>query len=72
MKHLQKHGFITILLLSSIPNPLFDLAGILCGHFQYSFPKFFIATVIGKALIKVNLQVLFIVFIFGKNFNLLL
>jgi uncharacterized membrane protein YdjX (TVP38/TMEM64 family) len=69
MKHLKQHGFITIVVLSSIPNPLFDLAGLLCGHFQFSFTKFFSATVIGKAFIKVNLQVLFIVFIFGNHFK---
>lgn len=29
----QKAGFIGILLCASIPNPLFDLAGLTCGHF---------------------------------------
>ena len=67
MDHLQKHGFLTIIVLSSVPNPLFDLAGILCGHFKFSFIKFITATIIGKAFIKVNLQVVFIIFIFGGH-----
>uniref|UniRef100_A0A8C9G4J5 Uncharacterized protein n=1 Tax=Pavo cristatus TaxID=9049 RepID=A0A8C9G4J5_PAVCR len=29
----QKVGFFGILACASIPNPLFDLAGITCGHF---------------------------------------
>ncbi|KAL7597542.1 hypothetical protein Lser_V15G23189 [Lactuca serriola] len=35
--------------LSHVPNPLFDLAGIMCGQFGISFWKFFLATLIGKA-----------------------
>lgn len=31
-EHIRKHSFITVLLLASIPNPLFDLAGLICGH----------------------------------------
>ena len=62
---LKKHGFITILLLASIPNPLFDLAGITCGHFKIPFWTFFLATFIGKAIIKVHLQVFFIIFLFS-------
>lgn len=40
-----------------VPNPLFDLAGIMCGQFGIPFWKFFLATVIGKAIIKTHLQV---------------
>ena len=40
-----------------IPNPLFDLAGITCGHFLVPFWTFFGATVIGKAIIKMHIQV---------------
>ena len=42
-----------------IPNPLFDLAGITCGHFLIPFWTFFGATVIGKALIKMHIQARF-------------
>ncbi|MEQ2178233.1 hypothetical protein GOODEAATRI_011864, partial [Goodea atripinnis] len=41
---------------SWIPNPLFDLAGITCGHFLVPFWTFFGATLIGKAVIKMHIQ----------------
>lgn len=44
--------------LSQVPNPLFDLAGIMCGQFGIPFWKFFLATFIGKAIIKTHIQVL--------------
>jgi vacuole membrane protein 1 len=31
---LKKYGFLAIMLFASIPNPLFDLAGITCGAFD--------------------------------------
>ena len=39
-----------------MPNPLFDLAGMTCGHFLVPFSTFFGATCIGKALIKTHIQ----------------
>lgn len=45
-----------------IPNPLFDLAGITCGHFLVPFWTFFGATLIGKAIIKMHIQVCFFLF----------
>jgi vacuole membrane protein 1 len=30
---LKSRAFITVLIAASIPNPLFDLAGVTCGHF---------------------------------------
>jgi hypothetical protein len=56
-----------VLLCASIPNPLFDLAGITCGHFSIPFWTFFGATVIGKAIIKVHLQSIFIILTFSKH-----
>lgn len=46
-KLVKKVGFWGILLCASIPNPLFDLAGITCGHFLVKFWTFFGATLIG-------------------------
>jgi len=70
---MKSTGFFGILLLASVPNPLFDLAGIFSGYLKYPFWKFFGATLIGKAVIKVSLQTLFIVIIFSKpSFELLL
>ncbi|KAL0376607.1 UNVERIFIED_CONTAM: Vacuole membrane protein KMS1 [Sesamum calycinum] len=55
--HAQYLNFFTILVLASVPNPLFDLAGIMCGQFGIPFWKFFLATAIGKAIIKTHIQV---------------
>lgn len=63
----QRAGFVGILLCASIPNPLFDLAGITCGHFLVPFTTFFGATLIGKAVIKMHIQMLFVILIFTKH-----
>merc|ERR1712223_1241389 len=63
----EKLGFFGILACASIPNPLFDLAGITCGHFLVPFWTFFGATVIGKAVIKMHIQKLFIIFAFNEK-----
>lgn len=65
-KLLQKHAFITVLIFASIPNPLFDLAGLTCGHFLIPFTTFFTATAIGKAVNKVHIQMIFVIFCFSK------
>ncbi|KAG6764444.1 hypothetical protein POTOM_031913 [Populus tomentosa] len=57
LNHSQHLNFFTILVLASVPNPLFDLAGIMCGQFGVSFWKFFLATLIGKAIVKTHIQV---------------
>jgi uncharacterized membrane protein YdjX (TVP38/TMEM64 family) len=44
--------------MMQVPNPLFDLAGIMCGQFLVPFWKFFLATLLGKALIKTHIQVI--------------
>ncbi|KAL5098601.1 hypothetical protein RYX36_002928 [Vicia faba] len=44
-----------------VPNPLFDLAGIMCGQFGVPFWSFFLATLIGKAIIKTHIQTVFII-----------
>ncbi|XP_058001065.1 vacuole membrane protein KMS1 isoform X1 [Hevea brasiliensis] len=61
LSHSQHLNFFTILVLASVPNPLFDLAGIMCGQFGISFWKFFLATLIGKALVKTHIQTVFII-----------
>ncbi|GBG86646.1 hypothetical protein CBR_g41708 [Chara braunii] len=66
-KQASNFGFFTILLFASVPNPLFDLAGITCGHFLVPFVKFFSATLIGKAIIKAHIQTLFIVLAFNAH-----
>lgn len=60
----EKYGFWGVLAMSAWPNAAFDLVGICCGQLNVSFWTFFIATFIGKALIKVNGQCLFFVYWF--------
>lgn len=64
----EKVGFFGIMLAASIPNPLFDLAGITCGHFLVPFWTFFGATLIGKAVIKTHIQMLFVIVLFSEDY----
>ncbi|XP_055798122.1 vacuole membrane protein 1-like [Salvelinus fontinalis] len=66
-KMVQRVGFFGILACASIPNPLFDLAGITCGHFLVPFWTFFGATLIGKAIIKMHIQKLFVIITFSSH-----
>lgn len=50
-----------------MPNPLFDLAGITCGHFLVPFWTFFGATLIGKAIIKMHIQKVFVIIAFNES-----
>ncbi|KMS95411.1 hypothetical protein BVRB_008510 [Beta vulgaris subsp. vulgaris] len=61
LSHSQYLNGWTILLLASVPNPLFDLAGIMCGQFGIPFWQFFLATLVGKAVIKTHIQTFFII-----------
>ena len=64
---IERVGFFGILLCASIPNPLFDLAGMTCGYFLIPFWQFFFATIIGKALIKMSVQTIFIIVLFSEH-----
>ncbi|KAG8195156.1 hypothetical protein JTE90_023333 [Oedothorax gibbosus] len=66
-KLVERVGFFGILACASIPNPLFDLAGITCGHFLVPFWTFFGATLIGKAVIKMHIQKLFVIVAFNER-----
>ena len=55
------------MLFASIPNPLFDLAGLTCGHLLIPFWTFFIATAIGKACNKTTLQAFFFILVCKKE-----
>ncbi|XP_046867866.1 transient receptor potential cation channel protein painless [Drosophila willistoni] len=63
----QRSGFLGILLFASIPNPLYDLIGLTCGHFLIPFWKFFIATLIGKAFIKATIQQIVVIVAFSDD-----
>ncbi|GAA5807674.1 hypothetical protein MFLAVUS_001045 [Mucor flavus] len=64
---IQRLGFFGILLFASVPNPLFDLAGITCGHFKVPFSRFFGATFIGKACVKATIQSLLVILVFSHD-----
>lgn len=49
-KWMTKSGFLTLLVLGAIPNPLFDLAGIFAGATNYPIKKFLLATFLGKTI----------------------
>jgi len=50
VRWMEKYGNITILALAFVPNPLFDLAGIVAGILKMPVWKFLIYCVIGKIL----------------------
>jgi uncharacterized membrane protein YdjX (TVP38/TMEM64 family) len=45
-----RHGLLTIFVLSAIPNPIFDLAGVAAGVLHYPLPRFLLACFLGKTL----------------------
>jgi vacuole membrane protein 1 len=63
----EKGGFLGILLFASVPNPLFDLAGLTCGHCLVPFFTFFLATAIGKGVFKASGQALFTITLFRER-----
>ncbi|KAL6256539.1 hypothetical protein P5V15_012650 [Pogonomyrmex californicus] len=66
-RFVEKAGFWGILACASIPNPLFDLAGLTCGHYLIPFWTFFGATLIGKAVIKMHIQQLAVIIAFNEE-----
>lgn len=73
MKHrmvimMKRLGFFGILACASIPNPLFDLAGIICGYSLISFWTFFGATLLGKAVVKMHMQKLLVIIVFNEAY----
>lgn len=55
------------MLCASIPNPLFDLVGITCGHYLVPISTFLGATVVGKAIIKIHIQQFFVIMMFSEK-----
>lgn len=47
---MARYGFLTLLVLSAIPNPLFEFAGITAGAVRMNFPRFLLAVGIGKTI----------------------
>ena len=49
-KWIRKDGFLTLFIFSAIPNPLFDVAGIMAGVTGYPVHKFMGSTFLGKTV----------------------
>ncbi len=47
---MQRNGFLTIFVLSAIPNPFFDLAGVAAGASRFPTKWFLVATCMGKTI----------------------
>ena len=45
---MERYGFLTLLILSAIPNPLFEFAGLTAGAVRMNFWRFMLAVLIGK------------------------
>lgn len=65
---LQQYGFYGVLIMASYPNLAFDLCGMCCGHFLMPFWSFFIATLIGKAIIRNAYQSFFYVLLCSEEY----
>lgn len=47
---MRRYPFVTLLLLSAIPNFLTDVGGLIAGRIQYAYPKYLLATFLGKSI----------------------
>ncbi len=47
---MDRHGTITMFLMSTVPNPLFDVAGLAAGAVQMPMGRFFLAVTAGKII----------------------
>lgn len=47
---MQRNGALTVFILSMIPNPFFDLAGIAAGVLRYPVPRFLLFCWLGKTI----------------------
>jgi len=47
---MRRHGFVVMLVMSAIPNPVFDAAGIAAGAVRMPLVQFYVAVLIGKVI----------------------
>ena len=47
---MSTHGFLTILVMTAIPNPLVDIVGLASGSLRYSAKRFLFACWLGKLI----------------------
>jgi membrane protein DedA with SNARE-associated domain len=55
---MDRYGFVMLIILSAIPNPVFELAGVTAGASRMNFWSFMVAVLIGK-----NIRGLFLAFV---------
>jgi membrane protein YqaA with SNARE-associated domain len=53
--YMHRRGFLTLFVLSAVPNPLFDVAGLTAGSLGYSPWRYWLAVALGKSLVYVTL-----------------
>lgn len=46
----RRYGFLAIVVLSALPNPIFDTAGVIAGALRFPVWKFFLAVAIGNCI----------------------
>jgi membrane protein YqaA with SNARE-associated domain len=49
-RFMQRHGMLAIFLLGAIPNPIFDVGGLIAGALRMKVWKFVLAAWVGKAI----------------------
>jgi uncharacterized membrane protein YdjX (TVP38/TMEM64 family) len=47
---MQRNGALTVFVLSVVPNPFFDLAGVAAGVLRYSVSHFLLFCWLGKSI----------------------
>lgn len=47
---MNKYGLWTLFILAAIPNPLFDIAGIIAGAYKIPVYKYFLVVLLGKII----------------------
>jgi uncharacterized membrane protein YdjX (TVP38/TMEM64 family) len=47
---LEKHGLLAIMALAAVPNPLFDVMGLVAGSLSYPVRNFWLACLLGNSI----------------------
>jgi membrane protein YqaA with SNARE-associated domain len=47
---MRRYGFFALLIMATIPSPLFDVVGMVAGALKYPYWKFLLAAAIGKCV----------------------
>ncbi len=55
---LARHGFLTILITALVPNPIFDIVGLLAGSVSYPMRRFWVACAVGNSIKYVGMAYL--------------